>query len=67
MPYVKQQSLTLWEAIIDDMFRLWYLAEQDLIGPESAPYDLKNTGMCMLCHTRTRTRTHTSHITLTCF
>lgn len=37
------QSLTLWEAILEDTFRLWYLAEQDLLS-ETQPYELKNTG-----------------------
>lgn len=37
------QSLTLWREITDDMFRLWYLAEEDLIDAESA-YALKDTG-----------------------
>lgn len=37
------QSLTLWAAILEDMYRLWYLAEQDLLS-ESQPYELKNTG-----------------------
>lgn len=37
------QSLTLWAAILEDMFRLWYLAEQDLLS-EAQPYELKNTG-----------------------
>eukprot|EP00981_Chlorochromonas_danica_P000795 scaffold192_cov320-Ochromonas_danica.AAC.6 len=37
------QSLTLWAAILEDMFRLWYLAEQDLLS-EKQPYDLRNTG-----------------------
>lgn len=37
------QSLTLWAAIVEDMFRLWYLAEQDLLS-ESQPYELRNTG-----------------------
>jgi len=37
------QSLTLWREIVHDMFRLWYLAEEDLLDPES-PYKLKNTG-----------------------
>eukprot|EP01038_Epipyxis_sp_PR26KG_P016737 gene16737-22896_t len=37
------QSLTLWEAIVKDMFRLWYLAEQDLLA-DNQPYELKNTG-----------------------
>jgi hypothetical protein len=37
------QSLTLWSVIVEDMFRLWYLAEQDLLN-EKIPYDLRNTG-----------------------
>mmetsp|Transcript_6230 Transcript_6230/g.9842 ORF Transcript_6230/g.9842 Transcript_6230/m.9842 type:complete len:544 (+) Transcript_6230:128-1759(+) len=37
------QSLTLWREIVHDMFRLWYVAEQDLLDPESS-YKLKNTG-----------------------
>lgn len=37
------QSLTLWAAILEDMFRLWYLAEQDLLS-EDVPYELRNTG-----------------------
>lgn len=37
------QSLTLWAAILEDMFRLWYLAEQDLLN-EQQPYELRNTG-----------------------
>jgi hypothetical protein len=37
------QSLTLWSVIVEDMFRLWYLAEQDLLN-EKVPYELKNTG-----------------------
>jgi hypothetical protein len=37
------QSLTLWAAILEDMFRLWYLAEQDLLS-EDQPYELRNTG-----------------------
>ena len=37
------QSLTLWAAILEDMFRLWYLAEQDLLSTEQ-PYELRNTG-----------------------
>lgn len=40
--YVKQ-SLALWAAIVEDMFRLWYLAEQDLLSPEIS-YDLRHTG-----------------------
>jgi len=37
------QSLTLWREIVHDMFRLWYLSEEDLLDPET-PYRLKNTG-----------------------
>ncbi|EGG15843.1 hypothetical protein DFA_09512 [Cavenderia fasciculata] len=36
------QSLVLWKKILHDMFRLWYLAEQDLLHGSS--YQLKNTG-----------------------
>ena len=37
------QSLTLWREIVNDMFRLWCLAEQDLLDP-ATPYVLRNTG-----------------------
>jgi hypothetical protein len=37
------QSLTLWAAIVEDMFRLWYLAEVDLLS-DTQSYDLRNTG-----------------------
>eukprot|EP00037_Helgoeca_nana_P027108 m.308554 g.308554 ORF g.308554 m.308554 type:complete len:610 (+) comp27409_c0_seq1:962-2791(+) len=37
------QSLTLWREINDDMFRLWYLAEQDLLTAGNK-YILKDTG-----------------------
>lgn len=37
------QSLALWSTIVRDMFRLWYLAESDLLSTET-PYDLKQTG-----------------------
>jgi hypothetical protein len=37
------QSLTLWREIQYDMFRLWYLAETDLLDPEN-DYNLMNTG-----------------------
>lgn len=37
------QSLTLWREINDDMFRLWYLAEQDLLAAGNK-YILKDTG-----------------------
>jgi len=37
------QSLTLWREIANDMFKLWYLAETDLLD-ESTPYRLRDTG-----------------------
>ncbi|KAG1719130.1 uncharacterized protein EDB91DRAFT_1065875 [Suillus paluster] len=37
------QSLTLWREILHDMFRLWSLAEQDLLA-ENVPYRLRDTG-----------------------
>ncbi|KAH7923662.1 hypothetical protein BV22DRAFT_1036079 [Leucogyrophana mollusca] len=37
------QSLTLWREILHDMFRLWSLAEQDLLS-ENVPYRLRDTG-----------------------
>jgi hypothetical protein len=37
------QSLRLWSRIVQDMFRLWYLSESDLLS-EAQPYELKNTG-----------------------
>jgi hypothetical protein len=37
------QSLTLWRNIVDNMFRLWYLAEQDLLDAAQV-YELKDTG-----------------------
>lgn len=37
------QSLTLWAAVVKDMFRLWYLAESDLLNAE-LPYTLTQTG-----------------------
>ena len=41
--YFALQSLTLWRDIIDDMFRLWAMAEEDLLS-ESVTYSLQNTG-----------------------
>jgi hypothetical protein len=41
--YFALQSLTLWRDIIDDMFRLWAMAEEDLLS-ESITYSLKDTG-----------------------
>lgn len=40
------QSLTLWRDIIDDMFRLWAMAEEDLLS-DSITYSLKDTGQGM--------------------
>jgi hypothetical protein len=37
------QSLHLWAAIVEDTYRLWYLAEQDLLS-ETQSYELTNTG-----------------------
>ncbi|KIJ69795.1 hypothetical protein HYDPIDRAFT_77951 [Hydnomerulius pinastri MD-312] len=37
------QSLTLWREILHDMFRLWSLAEQDLLS-DSVAYRLRDTG-----------------------
>ncbi len=44
--YYALQSLTLWRDILDDMFRLWSLAEDDLLS-ESITYTLKDTGQGM--------------------
>ena len=38
-----EQSLSLWRAFVDDVFRLWHLAEADLLSGD-APYDLRDTG-----------------------
>lgn len=37
------QSLALWKNITKDMYRLWMLAEEDMLDPTS-PYTLKLTG-----------------------
>ena len=44
--YFALQSLTLWREIIDDMFRLWAMAEEDLLS-ESVTYSLQDTGQGM--------------------
>ena len=44
--YYALQSLTLWRDIIDDMFRLWAMAEDDLLS-ESITYSLQDTGQGM--------------------
>ena len=41
--YFALQSLTLWRDILDDMFRLWALAEDDLLS-STIQYSLKDTG-----------------------
>ena len=38
-----RQSLTLWREILNDMFRLWGLAEEDLLS-ETVGYRLRDTG-----------------------
>eukprot|EP00039_Didymoeca_costata_P030438 m.29540 g.29540 ORF g.29540 m.29540 type:complete len:811 (-) comp8113_c0_seq2:45-2477(-) len=40
------QSLTLWREITDDMFRLWCLAEEDILDSNNK-YVLKDTGQGM--------------------
>jgi len=40
--YVKQ-SLMLWREIMQDMFRLWHLSEEDLLDPGNS-YHLSDTG-----------------------
>lgn len=37
------QSLSLWREILNDMFRLWCLAEEDMLDP-ACPYTLQDTG-----------------------
>lgn len=37
------QSMTLWREVLHDMFKLWYLAEEDLLDPEN-DYRLTDTG-----------------------
>jgi hypothetical protein len=44
--YFALQSLTLWRDIIDDMFRLWAMAEEDLLS-DSVTYSLQDTGQGM--------------------
>lgn len=41
--YYVLQSLTLWRAVLNDMFKLWITAEEDLLDPENR-YRLLNTG-----------------------
>ena len=44
--YFALQSLTLWRDIVDDMFRLWAMAEEDLLS-DSVGYSLQDTGQGM--------------------
>jgi len=37
------QSMTLWREVLDNMFQLWHLAEEDLLDEENA-YALTDTG-----------------------
>eukprot|EP00441_Pelagodinium_beii_P020222 CAMPEP_0197670262 /NCGR_PEP_ID=MMETSP1338-20131121/74138_1 /TAXON_ID=43686 ORGANISM="Pelagodinium beii, Strain RCC1491" /NCGR_SAMPLE_ID=MMETSP1338 /ASSEMBLY_ACC=CAM_ASM_000754 /LENGTH=583 /DNA_ID=CAMNT_0043249973 /DNA_START=6 /DNA_END=1754 /DNA_ORIENTATION=- len=37
------QSMTLWREVLDNMFQLWHLAEEDLLDEEHA-YQLADTG-----------------------
>jgi hypothetical protein len=41
--YYCLQSLTLWREVTNEMFKLWYLADTDLLTPEVS-YLLKDTG-----------------------
>lgn len=41
--YFALQSLSLWRDIVDDMFRLWQMAEEDLLS-ETVTYSLQDTG-----------------------
>jgi hypothetical protein len=41
--YFALQSLTLWRDIVDDMFRLWHMAEKDLLSA-TLTYSLQDTG-----------------------
>lgn len=42
-----EQSLMLWKEIMDNMFMLWSLAEDDLLN-ENHQYQLKDTGQGMV-------------------
>eukprot|EP00472_Partenskyella_glossopodia_P004705 CAMPEP_0197527326 /NCGR_PEP_ID=MMETSP1318-20131121/21102_1 /TAXON_ID=552666 /ORGANISM="Partenskyella glossopodia, Strain RCC365" /LENGTH=600 /DNA_ID=CAMNT_0043081897 /DNA_START=51 /DNA_END=1850 /DNA_ORIENTATION=- len=41
--YFVMQTLMLWRDILHDFYRLWFLAEDDLLNPNNA-YRLRNTG-----------------------
>jgi hypothetical protein len=53
------QSLTLWREIAHEMFKLWYLAEEDLLD-EANSYRLRNTGQG-LNRVQVTTRSLASH------
>eukprot|EP01002_Notosolenus_urceolatus_P002239 NODE_1590_length_1363_cov_7.346271_g1319_i0.p1 GENE.NODE_1590_length_1363_cov_7.346271_g1319_i0~~NODE_1590_length_1363_cov_7.346271_g1319_i0.p1 ORF type:complete len:430 (-),score=97.69 NODE_1590_length_1363_cov_7.346271_g1319_i0:72-1181(-) len=38
------QSLNLWRIVSREMYRLWWLVEQDLLDSKNAPYEFRNTG-----------------------
>lgn len=42
--YYVLQSLMLWRDVSNDMFKLWYFAEQDMLNTEQCPYRLRDTG-----------------------
>ena len=42
--YYVLQSLCLWRDILDDFFKLWTLAENDLLDTAKVPYTLSETG-----------------------
>lgn len=46
-----EQSLMLWKEIMDNMFMLWSLAEDDLLNDEH-PYNYKDTGQGMKTSSR---------------
>ena len=41
------QTLTLWREIQNDMFKLWCLAEDDLLDPDNY-YSLRDTGQVLI-------------------
>jgi Protein of unknown function (DUF2009) len=45
--YFALQSLTLWRTIMNDMFRLWAMAEEDLLSNDIVCYSLQDTGQGM--------------------
>ena len=41
--YYVKQSLTIWRDILDNMYKLWFLAQEDILDVNN-PYILKDTG-----------------------